>query len=747
MEIDTFRRILTAFADSPADIDLSRGRVLVQIREELIEATLSDKAGELFVEENGTRTKCVPWIVNRIARLPLLADRIISYVPEVPHFVAPSGTVWDQPDYATGESEGPVPDAISAIQTLLERRPAWTTSVTYLTSDAGEGKTSLISHLARAQAQAFKSKTTDWLLVPISLGGRSFLRFDDVVIAALANRLRFQMFYFDGFLELVKLGVVVPAFDGFEEMFVESSSGEALSALGNLGRALTSRGTILVAARKAYFEYESFSTQARLFDGMGGESVSFSRIGLARWTKAQFERYASLRKVPEPLALYQKVAARFGAEHPLLTRAVLVRRLVDVAAGAAAVDDLVATLGSSPQDYFFQFVNAIIVREANEKWIDRSGEPFQQLLSVPEHHHLLAMVASEMWISSTDTLKGDVLDIVADLFADSFKKSPLISRQVKERLRHHSLLVASDSARNGLSFDHEDFRKFFLGEALGAMMRRPEARELRPFLRVAALPAETGEAAIHHLHRANATADQTLVVLQELASSEVSTSFVRENVGLLCINLLDIAQNRPLELRGMSFPPDALKGRKISEVRFIECYFQPTSLENATISDSEFVNCTFDRIEFGKSTVVHQTLIRDCEISSVVNRTQDDHLFDPRGIVAALELTGFSFPSVTSVALAPTLDEQTRVLERSLRIFLRSSHVNEDHFRHRLGAKSSLFIEDVLPGLLKVGVLEEITYLGKGNQRRFRLVVPMQSIQAALQGSGGQFANFLQHFE
>lgn len=747
MDFATFKRILIAFADSPADVDISRNHIVVQIREEIVEATLFERSGELYVEEDGTLTQCVPWIVNRIARVPLLADRILSYVSEVPHFTPPSGIVSDQLDFAGPDADRPVMDALTEVKELLGRRPPWTSSVTYLTSDAGEGKTALISQLARAQALAYKNKATDWLLVPIGLGGRSFLRFDDVVIAALANRLRFQMFYFDGFLELVRLGAIIPAFDGFEEMFVESSSGEALSALGNLGRALGSRGTVLVAARKAYFEYESFSAQARLFDGMGGESVSFARVGLTRWTLAQFEHYASQRAIREPRVLFDKVASRFGSEHPLLTRAVLVKRLIDVASEVTAVDELVTRLGETPQDYFFQFVNAIIVREADEKWIDRSGEPHQQLLSVSEHHQLLAMVASEMWIASTDTLKGDVLDIVADLFCDTTQKSPLVARQVRERLRHHSLLVASDSTRNGLSFDHEDFRKFFLGEALGALLARLDARELRPVLRVAALSVETSEAAVHHLRRSRSTVEQALRVLQELAATEAPTSFVRENAGLLSINLLDASEHRATELRAMSFPPDALKGRRIAGVRFTECYFQPNSLDGTSLDNVAFENCMFDRLELCNTSKIKETSLRQCRITSVVNRSEDDQIFDPDGIVAGMRSFGFSFPQTIAPGEAPSIDDETRVLERSLRVFLRASHVNEDVFRQRLGAKASLFLERVLPRLTRARVLEETVYIGRGKQRRFRLVVPMQAIQEALEDSRGRFDAFLAHFD
>ena len=273
-----FKRIIEAFADSPADLDLSRGQLIVQVRDELIEAQLIQREGDLWVEEGGEPRRAVSWLIQRVAKLPLLAERILAYVPASEHFVPPSGRLLDQPDFAAAGTDEHVPDAARAIQTLLDRKVAGATSITYLTSDAGEGKTTVINHLAREQAAKYKRRETDWLLLPVTLGGRAFLRFDDVVIAGLVNRLRFQLLYYEGFLELVKLGVVVPAFDGFEEMFVENSTGEAVSALGNLVRSLGSSGSILISARKAYFEYQGIGAQAKLLDGMRGEAVSFGRI-------------------------------------------------------------------------------------------------------------------------------------------------------------------------------------------------------------------------------------------------------------------------------------------------------------------------------------------------------------------------------------------------------------------------------------------------------------------------------------
>ena len=236
-------------------------------------------------------------MLNRIAKLPQLADRILASVPETPAFVRPSGFLVD--DFAATSSmdvEQPLVDVLHTFTKRLNTPIPGATSVTYLTSDAGAGK--IIDRTCCASSsEALKEKKVQRLLVPIPLGGKSFLTFDDAVIAALVNRLRFPYLYYSAFLELVKMGAGAPAFDGYEEMLIEGNKDEAISALSDLVRGLDSKGSLVVAARKAFFEYQSFRTQARLLDTLGDFSVSFSRLKISRWSKEEFCRYGALRAV------------------------------------------------------------------------------------------------------------------------------------------------------------------------------------------------------------------------------------------------------------------------------------------------------------------------------------------------------------------------------------------------------------------------------------------------------------------
>lgn len=750
MDFDVFRRVVRAFSDNPEDIDLERGKLYVQVRDDIVEATLSESSRGLMVTEDGDCHTAKSWVVKRLARLPQLADRICSYDESPEHFVAPSGALLGHEEFTAGAGE-PCQDVAAAMTNILGKQIPGTTSVWYLTSDAGEGKTSLINHVAVEQARAYKRKETDWLLVPIPLGGRTFLRFDDVVVAALVNRLRFQLLYYDAFLELVRLGVIVPAFDGFEEMIIEGSSGEAVSALGQLVNNLDSMGNVLVAARKAYFEYLSFRSQARLFDAIGRNDVAFGRMSLVRWERRHFVEYGGKRGLDRPEALYEKVASSLGTIHPLLTRAVLVRRLVDVAKeDGAKLSELLGKIGQRPRDYFREFVSAIVEREARVKWMDKSGEPTQPLLTIDEHHLLLAMVAHEMWLSSTDDLKTDEVDFVAEMFTEEERKNPVVARQIRERLKQHALLVRTRGGR-GLGFDHEDFRLFYLGLALGRALAKGDVSTVKAILDVTTLPRVAVDQAASCVREGDS--GSAVALLQKLATPQLPASFVRENCGALTAALADDRAGIRTVASHMTFPEDALRGRSLSALEVSDSHFSPTSLKEASLVDCLFVRCRFERLD-GDPKEIAGTKLDECDVASIVyadGEYENVELYEPEHVRRRLREWGFEIedrPETASRDLAPVseMSGDLKLVQRALRVFSRTTGVNEKTMQTRLGVQFSRFEREILPRLLKAGVLEQRRYEGKGTQRRFGIAVPMRRIEDALERSGGEFGRFVDAF-
>jgi hypothetical protein len=741
MDFQTFKRILLTFADRPTDLDASRGQLIAEIRGETIHASIQMRGGAVWVTENGRADSAETWLTQRIARLPQLAERLLSIVPQERHFVPPCARLLDQLEVAPTESEELVLDAADGMKQFLDRKPAGTTSVLYLTSDAGEGKTTLINEVTRRTAQRYKEKLSDYLVVPIPLGGRTFLRLDDVVIGALMNRLRFPYLYFESFIEMLRIGVIVPALDGFEEMFIESAPGEAVSALGILVQDLRSAGTVLVAARKAYFEYRSFETQSRLYDTLGKESASFARMDLLRWDRTHFLRYAEARGLHDPSHLYEQVSARLGVDHALLTRAVLVRRLVDLSDSTERTAKFIESLGDKSEGFFTQFVQTILEREAHEKWIDKQGEAHNPLLSVEQHIELLSMVAQEMWENNVDALRPEVMDVIAELFCEGNKLPVGVSRQVTERLKQHALIV-KDGQRQVFAFDHEEFRNYFLGCAVGRIVRSGLVTEQRRLLRVADLPRLTLDVAAFHL--ASSVNSKIVDSIQQAANAEGPASFTRENAGGLVLRLLGSAGVK--DVRDLSFPVDSFSGRALTGVTFTGCYFRPTSLAHTDLRDCLFDKCEFEGLEFDDGHQVVRTQLRNCKIHRVTVKDKEINAFDPTRVAALLATNGFLLHEPAEPA-APLLeievDEELAVALRFMRLLLRATQVNEQSIRSRLGKSFGLFERSVLPLFLQRGVLDEVQYYGSGVQRRFKLRVRMHRVEEAERAAAGSFARFL----
>ncbi len=755
MQIPEFKSVVTTFADPGSELLFDSTSFGVSVNGDFITAKLTAKLGDVYVDEGSGTVPASKWVLTRLARLPLLASRLRDTVPATENFVSPAVSLL--PTLQQGPDERPVSsnDGLrTAFETLDQPSPLETT-VLYITSDAGEGKTSLINQLAREQAQRFLNNESEWLLVPIPLGGRHFLRFDDITAGVLQNRYRFQSLYYQSFLALVKMGMIVPAFDGFEEMFVESSSGEALSAMGMLVGSLDSRGAMVVAARKAYFEFENLRTQERLFDTIKGYSVGFGKLELHRWAKPQFIDYCTKREVENPVELHRRVSERLSPKHALLTRAVLVKRLVDVAKKSPSLDGFLDQLQKSGADFFSVFVRGLIEREATEKWLDRSGENEvgTALLTVDEHCELLSQIALSMWEAKVDYLKRDVLEFVADYFCETAKKNAFQAQQIRERIRGHAMLVPSTNANQAVEFDHDEFRLYFLGEGIARQFRpmtnRAKADVLATFRR-GVMPSDAALALFRALTR-DGTLDRVKAIkfLLEVANMDAQASYTHENTADLAIRLLSGIDGSGVNVTGLSFGHDALRDKKISGVTFQNCYFSNTCLDLAELKNCAFSNCKFAQLRLTNTTRVSGVVFQGCTVDALVLDARDRDIWSPAEIRHQLESAGVTFrDDAPPPAPQPVRDPDPEIvdLRKILNYFLKSTTLGENMIRRKLSGRGQAFIADTLPRLLRSNVIVEVPNRGGGDQRRFRVGASLQAIDEAIAVANGDFVQFLSQF-
>jgi uncharacterized protein YjbI with pentapeptide repeats len=756
MQITEFKSIVATFADPGSELLFDSTNFGISINGDLITAKITAKSGDVYVDEGTGGEPASKWILNRLARLPLLASRLWETVPATEHFVSPAVSLLPTLERRPDENRVSSADGLKLTLETLDQRSPLETMVLYITSDAGEGKTSLINQLAREQAQRFIDNKADWLLVPIPLGGRHFLRFDDITVGVMQNRYRFPFLYYQSFLALVKMGVIVPAFDGFEEMFVENSSGEALSAMGILVGSLDSRGAMVVAARKAYFEFENLRTQERLFDTIKGYSVGFGKLELHRWAKPQFIDYCLNREIDAPEELYRRVSERLSSDHALLTRAVLVKRLVDVAKKSSTLDGFLDQLQKSGADFFSVFVRGLIEREANEKWLDRDlkdgvGTP---LFTVDEHCELLSQIALLMWEDKVDFLKRDALEFAADYFCETARKNAFQAQQVRERIRGHAMLIPSTNAPNAVEFDHDEFRLYFLGEGIARQIRPMNARakaEVLGTFRRGPIPSEAMLALFRSLTRdGTLNRAQAIKFLLEVAGMDAQASYTHENVAELVICLLSGIDGSGVNILGLSFGHDALRDKKIAGVTFQNCYFSNSSLDLAELANCTFINCKFTQLRLTDTTRVPGVVFQGCTVGALVPTGRNREIWGPAEIRQQLEHTGVTFrddvqtPPPPPPAREP--DPELIDVEKLVRYFMRSTHMSESVIRMKLSGRGQAFIDETLPRLQKCGVFVEIKNLGSGDQRRFRLGVALQVINDAMTTANGDFEQFLAQF-
>lgn len=743
-----FERILRKFADDPDDVLVDKQTIICKINGEDICVEWSEEDDVLYCKEpNGNLIKARVWIEKRLAKLDELASKISQYVTYDEHFI-PVPSFFETP-----ETRKDVSQTTDAIYDIVTGKNAYATEAVYLLSEAGDGKTMIMDRLANKVAQKYKAGELHCLFLPVSLQGRPFLRIDDLVIGILANKYRFRRFYFEAIIELVKLNMIVLGLDGFEEMVVEGKEDNVISSLGELLSQMDSNGKLVISARRAFYDY-ALKSQAPLIESIRDLKVDFSSFRLSAWSQKEFSNLLGSYNFDSKSQkeIYEALTTRLGCDHPILTRPVLARKLVEMLAenhGNWASITNSFDESRNPQSVIKQFVAMLLKREATEKWVSLSGAINRQLLKTDQHFELLKILAEEMWLSNVEFVKLDYLQAWMEIFCEQQKLSPAETKDCKEKIIHHAMLLKDGDS---FFFCHEAFRQFFLGQQIASyMLHNNFAFQLNKILAQDILPLPTIDSIAFELGNSSIAFESLAIKLCGLKGGVSKISPISQNIGGILLALWKKGKHtQKYEFKDLFFAESALASCTLQNLIFKDCIIEKIDASSKdSIMNVEFLNCSITTLEIER---YNECTMSNCLFDTVSLpdhlhiKEYDDDQYAPEQIKRIIVSCGGKLPdsNVSSDIQIQQTEESLAVLDKIVRKFYRTSGVSGNVLSLMFGEKWSSYRKDYMPLYLDNELLETTHWEGKGSDERYKLGISMAKYEYARKNCNGVFSKFVE---
>ena len=733
MDIEEIRADIAAFADREEDVIIDKGAVVFERDRQTVECQLIESpGGTVEVHLNNTTMPYSKFIGEELGRLSVLAEAIKQKRLDVVPYVDTQASLNDTNDRTS---------ALELLRNQCEERNVGATRLIFLTADAGEGKTVLLRRLTRHMANSYSAGMNNWLLLHVDTQGRSFVRLEEAVAKDL-GQLRISGLFYSGIIRLVRRGLVTIAVDGFDELLAEIGSAEAYSGLGAFLKQLDGRGTVIAAARSAYFESENYTAQSQLLLSLPNTQVDVEQMKLHRWGREEtvqlFENYRrpSGERIQEPNQVYEQLAEVLGADHLVLHSPFLVCQTAGMLAASVTPAEIKDEIGPSGFSVVPKVIKSFLQREVDEKWRDQNGAPY---LTIEQHIELLSMIADEMWYQSSNSLPVEVIQLVVEILMEEWRLTQRVRVQVVERVKAHALLPRA-STRSNRAFDHEEFLNYFLAERLNALLKDFTHEDpLRFFLEKHSLPKIVGRWISVIRPRSPKQVGDLFAYLSSLAGSEVRSTYLKQNLGLLASSVAStVTSIAEVKLKSMYFEGAEWKGSKLAKVTFNRCTFLDVVINDCEWVDCHFINCQINGLTYNVTTRLDGSHFdENCHVLGLLKDEHGSALFRTyisEKCQAILESLGAHFPTEQqprSIQIRPIRNNLRGCLEAFLRIFSRTTGATESLIDLKLGKRAPLFRNSVLPMLIDYGLVRKTDYRGKGHQARFELAYPVEQILKA----------------
>jgi hypothetical protein len=591
--IERLKMDLAAFADPGSIVEvanLTSDWVTATWQEDAqartAEFSLSD-SGPVFARTDRSEQTYASFLAGpQMGNLRALARNALHVISPLESFIP-----------STARLDGDVPRDGNALLLLTEaaKPEEDLTSVVFVAADAGVGKTILLKEAVRNEAERYLRGESTSLWLYVDAQARRLAALDEALAGEL-DRLRAK-FSFDAALPLVRTGALTLVIDGFDELIGSVGAyDEAFNGLADFIGNLEGGGTLIAAARSAYYEQEFL---ARVSRGLGrGDRWVLKPLRLREWQMDQ--RALFVRQEASRLGILsgnierivERVESALGSGE--LAGVAGKPFFVDRTAGLVINDDLPES--ESVKGLLNRLVDAYIDRDAS-KLLTGARTP---LLSSAGLRAFFDELAIEMWRQESRELSRSSVRELAALLGELEGLDDDGVREVATRAPYFAML-REGSMPGSVAWEHDVYFAFFLSRPLAEAISSFDAKRLGRLLRRGRLP-EDAAAMVGNLTRHIEAQHFVDLMVDSTNVDGGDVDRVRRNAGLLAAGRLSDESHRGLRLKSLTIGDVALRNSE-----FDDCTFSAVEFAGTDLSSTRFMGCrtegvvVFDRVLVSRS--------------------------------------------------------------------------------------------------------------------------------------------------
>lgn len=604
-----------------------------------------------------------------MADLRAVARNTVGVLGTEEPFVAALGieSPFDGDGEAPHEAAEPADQLILRLVVPAEAR----TSVVFLTADAGDGKTTLMTRVTVDRANAYLAGAAEQLWLYVDAQGSRLARLDQALAQAL-DEVR-APFPYHATAALVRVGALALVIDGFDELIGTTGSyDEAYGSLSTFLGSLNGSGSVVAVARSAYYEQE-FATRVNRSIGFESESWELRPLTLLDWTEDERRAYvdAACRSAGQPLRadeLHSQLELVFADTElrPLAGKPLFVSRITDL-----LLDGRSLAVGELPID---RLVNAYVEREVRQKLISPDGRP---LIIHETFRGVMQELAEEMWRQESRGLSRGTVRELMTLLADMYELDDETTEVLKERLPYVAFLRAGHT-QGSVAFEHELFFAYFLVQPLISALNSESDFALAQTLRRGRLPQTAASLAGREMRMANPHA-----VLSRLAEASVRAGLpvARQNAAAVTAGILaEISPASGLAIEHMDFVDMRVGGVELTGASLRDVELWGVDIRGVRIEQSTGHGVRLHDVLVDERTRLELEGVPLTAVTSVVARAESGALvthYAPAEIQDILSRAGFPAARIDP-PLRPVDNDVVILLEDLMRVFGHTNLITEE---------------------------------------------------------------------